>query len=180
MTSMLPSKVQVKLYARDQTDASLESYIPVFHRYIRENTFDEMVIDVADYRHVPHGPGVLVIGHASDYAIDEGEGRPGLFYNRKRDLPEGRNLVQDALGRALRAAKLLDQESDVAGPKNFGTDEILIRFPERLAVKNDDAGFGAVQSAVEAALTELLPGATYTLRREGEAREPLTVRATSA
>ena len=42
----------------------------------REHAFDELMIDVADYKHVKHGPGVVLVGDANDYYLDEGEGRP--------------------------------------------------------------------------------------------------------
>jgi hypothetical protein len=169
-------KVQVKLYAQEKTDASLEPYIRVFHRFIQENTLSEMVYDVADYTHVPKGTGVLLVGHASDYSIDESEGRPGLLYFRKRDLPAGATLVKDALSRALAARDLLGKES-VDAPRAFGTKEVLFRFPDRVHLKNDEASFQKAKPAVEAALAELLPEGKYALTREGEPREPLTIRA---
>lgn len=172
------TKVQVKLYAEEATDAPLDSYIPVFHRFIQQKKLSEMVYDVADYTHVPRGTGVLLVGHASDYAIDQGEGRPGLLYSRKRGLPEGAALVTDGLSRALAARELLAAES-VDGPRKFGTKEVLFRFPDRLRLKNDDASFEKAKPAVEAALAQLLPAANYTLSREGEPREPLTIRASS-
>ncbi len=171
------TKVQIKLYAEKDQDKPLESYIPLFHRWIQKQSLDEMVFDVADYTHVPRGPGVLLVGHASDYALDEGEGRPGLLYCRKRDLPAGQSLVSDALRRAKNAAALIDADPDVQGPRGFSHKEILIRFPERLYVTNDDAGFNAVKDLVEAALIEHFPGSSYSLAREGEARAPLTLRA---
>lgn len=174
---MNATKISVKLYAAEATGEPLDAYIPIFHRFIQKGSLDEMVFDVADYTHVPHGTGVLLVGHASDYAIDEGEGRPGLLYTRKRDLPAGTPLVRDALSRALRARDILASESDVKGPRAFTTQEILFQFPERLYFQNDDAGFAAVKPAIEAALKELLPEAKYSLTREGEVREPLTVRA---
>lgn len=174
---MNAKKISVKLYAEEGQDQPLESYIPVFHRWIQKGSLDEMVFDVADYTHVPRGTGVLLVGHASDYAIDETEGRPGLVYARKRDLPEGSSLVQDALSRALRARDLIAAEPKVEGPRAFGTQELLFQFPERLHFRNDDAGLESVKPAVEAALEELLPGAAYTLTREGDPRQPLTVRA---
>jgi len=171
-------KVQVKLYAEGGQDKSLEAFIPLFHRWIQQNTLGEMVFDVADYTHVPQGTGVLLVGHASDYSIDQSEGRPGLLYFRKRDLPAAAALVQDALSRALNAARLLN-EAQADGPHQFGTKEILFRFPERLHLLNDDASFERVRPAILAALRELVSGTNYTLRREGEPREPLSVRATS-
>lgn len=176
MTKMNGTKVQVKLYAQEKTNASLEPYIRVFHRFIQENSLGEMVFDVADYTHVPQGTGVLLVGHGSDYSIDQSEGRVGLLYSRKRDLPEGASLVQDALARALKAKELLEKEN-VEAPCAFGTKEVLFRFPERLHWKNDDASFVKAKPMVEAALKELLSGMSYTLSREGEPREPLTIRA---
>jgi hypothetical protein len=98
------------------------------------------------------------------------------LYSRKRDLPEGAALVQDALGRALKAARLLN-EAELPAPQKFGAKEILFRFPDRLHVSNTDRDFELVCPFIEAALLELLPGAPYALTREGEPREPLTVRA---
>lgn len=174
---MNATKVSVKLYAEEAKNESIEPYIVVFHRWIQNGTLDEMVFDVADYTHVPRGTGVLLVGHASDYAIDQDEGRAGLLYRRKRDLPGGIPLVQDALSRVLRARDILSRETELTGPRSFGTKELLFRFPDRLHVKNDDAGFEVAKPAVEAALEELLPGASYSLSCEGDAREPLTIRA---
>ena len=172
------TKVSIKLFATKAQDQELGSYIPVFHRYIREDSLDELMIDVADYTHVPHGPGVLLVGHAFDLSVDEGEGRPGLVYFRKRDLPEGKQLVSDALSRVLAIAKKLDGEADVKGPRGFAKSEILFKFPDRLHVANDDDSFAKVTPAIRAALSEAGLAGDYELRREGEAREPLTVRAT--
>jgi hypothetical protein len=174
---MTLEKVSVKLFASQNVEAPLESYIPVFHRWIRETKLEELLIDVADYTHVPRGIGVLLVGHGSDVAIDQGEDRPGLLFCRKRALPAGAELVTDALSRALQAAALLDSDPEVHGPKGFGKSEVLFRFPDRLHVANDDASFEQVRPLVSAALAEVLPGAKFTLRREGEPREPLTIRA---
>lgn len=174
---MTAEKVSVKLFASQNVTAPLESYIPVFHRWIRESKLDELLIDVSDYTHVPRGIGVLLIGHGSDVAIDQGEDRPGLLFVRKRALPAGADLVTDALTRAVQAASLLDADPEVHGPKSFGKTEILLRFPDRLHLENDDASFAEVRPSVERALAEVLPGSKFTLRREGEIREPLTIRA---
>lgn len=171
------TKVQVKLYAQKDQDKPLESYIPLFHRWIQKKALDEMVFDVADYTHVPRGTGVLLVGHASDYSLDEGEGRPGLLYSRKRDLPAGAPLVSDAIRRARAAAGLIDSDPAVTGPRGFSEKELLFRFPERLFVTNDEESFASVRGLVEEALTQQFPGVAFTLSREGEPREPLTIRA---
>src|SRR5690606_35134384 len=116
-------------------------------------------------------------GHGSDYSIDQGEGRPGLLYARKRDLPAGAELVQDAISRALKAAELLNGDVEVTGPKGFSSQEMLFTFPDRLHVKNDGAGLDLVKPQLEAALKALVPGKSFSLTREGDPRAPLTIRA---
>ncbi len=173
---MNPQKIQIKLFAQENLDASLESYIPIFHRFIREDVIDEMMMDVADYTHVPRGIGVLLVGHSADVAIDQGEGRPGLLFSRKREVPNDAPLIADALRRALDIAERLNDDNAVEGPTGFTRNEILIRFPDRLHVQNDEAGFSLVKADLEKALTELA-GGQYELKREGDPREPLTIRA---
>ncbi len=174
---MNPRKIQIKLFAQENIEASLESYIPVFHRYIRQDLLDEMMMDVADYTHVPRGIGVLLVGHSADIAIDQGEGRPGLLFSRKREVPSDAPLIQDALRRVLALAESLNADEEVLGPKGFGRQEILIRFPDRLHAQNDEASFQFLKGEIAAVILELA-GPGYVLQREGEAREPLTVRAT--
>lgn len=171
-------KVQVKLYAKTGTDKHLDPFIPLFHTWIQTDALGEMIFDVADYTHVFEGTGVLLVGHGSDYAIDQGEGRVGLLYTRKRDLPEGTELVEDGLRRALRAAALLNQAA-LDAPGQFESNEILFRFPDRLSLANDDQSFERVRPAIEAALAKLVGGVHFTLAREDEQRAPLTVRALS-
>lgn len=174
---MNASKIQVKLFAENLRADELEPFVPVFHRWIRDSVLEEMVIDVADYTHVPEGPGVVLIGHGSDYYVDAGENRPGVLYSRKRDLPEGAHLVEDGLGRALRAAELLAKESELPTKPTFSHREILIRIPDRLSLQNDDASFERVRGDVAAALERVVAGCKFALTREGDPRDPLTIRA---
>ena len=79
-------KLQLKIYLTPESARTLdvEALIPVFHRWIKQRALPELTIDVANYQHVPKGPGVVLIGHGADYFLDEGEGRAGLLHNRKR------------------------------------------------------------------------------------------------
>jgi hypothetical protein len=133
-------KIQLKLYA--EGDVDLDQVVRIFHGWIRDKKLGELLVDVADYQHVPDGPGIALIGHASDYYLDLGEGRPGLLYSRKRDAPD--DVLRDALERLLEAAALLEAEG-----VRFRTDELLLRVNDRLAP--DDF------ASLEGALSALLP-----------------------
>lgn len=174
---MNATKLQVKIFAENLRIEDAEKFVPVFHRWIRDDVLDELVIDVADYTHVPEGPGVVLVGHGSDYYVDLAENRPGLLYSRKRDLPEGANLIDDALRRALNAVRLLEEEAGLTPRPKFSTRELLIRIPDRLVVQNDDASFAQVRDELSAALGRVFPEQRFELSREGDARAPLTVRA---
>ena len=167
-------KFQVKFFAKSSS-IELEKLIPVFHRWIREKVIDdELLIDVADYAHVPQGPGVVLIGHQSDYYVDLGDARPGLLYSRKRGIDgDLQSTVADAFARALRACKLLEAERTLG--LEFGTSEVLFRAQDRLRAPNDDATLEALRPALETT-TKALFGEGVTLERIGSPRDPFSVR----
>jgi hypothetical protein len=173
---MKSEKLQIKFFAKPNPAFDLEAVVPVFHRFIREHAFDELMIDVADYKHVKHGPGVVLVGDANDYYLDEGEGRPGLMFSRKRhgSGPEGR--VREAFARALKACTLLEAAPELGGKLTFATDEVLIRTPDRLRVSNDEAGFAQVSKDVSPILDKLYGPGGYSIARGAASPEPLSLR----
>ena len=173
---MKSEKLQIKFFARPNAAFDLEAVVPVFHRFIREHAFDELMIDVADYKHVHHGPGVALVGDANDYFLDEGEGRPGLLFSRKRhgSGPEGR--LREGFARALKACTLLEAAPELGGKLTFATNEILIRLPDRLRAPNDDASFAEVSSEVSTLLDKLYGAGQYSIERGAPTPEPLALR----
>ncbi len=171
-------KIQVKLFCTGSEALELDPYIVVFHRWIRERVLDELMIDVADYQHVHHGPGVVLVGHASDYYLDLGEGRPGLLYSRKRQGPKAEERLQDALRRALSASYLLQNEPGLEPAPRFGIEEILFKFPERLKTPNNPELQAQAEAQVSALFSKLVPEARLSLQAgDDDARAPLSVRA---
>jgi hypothetical protein len=170
---MKSEKLQIKFFAKPNADFELETLMPVFQRFIRELLFDELLIDVVDYRHVKHGPGVALIGDANDYFLDEGEGRPGLLFSRKRhgSGPEGR--LREGFARALKACQLLEAAPELAGKLSFATTEVLIRLPDRLNAPNDDASFAQVSADCAPLLDKLYGAGGYVIERGAGAPEPL-------
>jgi hypothetical protein len=173
---MKSEKLQIKFFAKPNDAFELEQIVPVFHRFIREHAFDELMIDVADYKHVKHGPGVVLVGDANDYYLDEGEGRPGLQFSRKRhgSGPEGRLL--EGFARALKACTLLEAAPELAGKLSFATDEILLRLPDRLNAPNDDASFSEFSKELAPLLDKLYGAGSYAIERGPAAPEPLSLR----
>ena len=151
-------KLQLKIYLTPESARAVdvEDLIPVFHRWIKQRLLPELTIDVANYRHVPQGPGVVLIGHGSDYFLDEGEGRPGLLHNRKRaGLAPGERLG-DLARRTLHAASLLERDPALAGKVKLRDQRAAVprQRPARRPQQRRDVGRaaaragGAVQDAV--------------------------------
>src|SRR5277367_4077357 len=101
-------KISIKLFAeRDELGHS--DIVPVFHRWIQNNLLpDHLLIDVADYAHVPAGPGTVLVSSQANLYTDRGDNRLGLLYSRKLPL-EGtfRDRLRTVLASALQAASLL-------------------------------------------------------------------------
>ena len=172
---MQSEKLQIKFFAKSAAFDS-EALVPVLQRFIREHAFDELMIDVADYKHVKDGPGIVLVGDANDYYLDEGEGRPGLLFSRKRHGagPEGR--LREGFARALRACKLLEEAPELGGKLTFATGEILVRLPDRLRAPNDDASFAEVTRELSMLLDKLYGSGAFVIERGPAAPAPLELR----
>jgi len=174
---MNPSKLQLKLFVeRNGHHAPAEAFIPVLHRWIKDHVLAELVIDVANYAHVPKGPGVVLIGHTGDYYLDDSDGRFGLLYSRKRGPAAAGTLearLEDLFRRTLHAASLLEKEA-LATPGGetrlrFAPNELLFRVNDRLAAPANDDTFAALRPALEAMARRLYDGPVE-LTRVGDAR----------
>jgi hypothetical protein len=173
---MKSEKLQIKFFARPNAAFDLETVVPVFHRFIREHAFDELMIDVADYKHVKNGPGVVLVGDANDYYLDEGEGRPGLLFSRKRHGAGAEGRLREGFARALKACKLLEAAPELAGKLVFASDEILLRLPDRLNAPNDDATFAEVSAELSPLLDKLYGAGAFSIERGPAVPEPLSLR----
>lgn len=153
---MIPLRTQVKFFLESSQGVNIAAFSGVFQRWIQENALNELLIDVADYRHVFEGPSVILIGHANDYTIENRDGRLGLLYTRKRQTDEDlQTQLRAALQRALTACGLLETETSFTPRLKFRADEIEIRFPDRLQLPNRPETFDLVKADLEAVLTDL-------------------------
>ena len=180
MTNPLkPHRVSVKFFSDPDPGAALElhPYIGMFHAFIQDGALPGLLIDVADYAHVPDGPGVMLIGHDVDYAIDRSGGRTGLLTVRKRC---GDRLLADSLRDALRMAltAMYAIHQSVDTTVRFSTESFEIQVVDRLVAGNDDESFAAAKGEVESMLQEIFGDAKVDVVRAnaGDSRKPLSLR----
>lgn len=172
------SKLVFKLFLANPSALKPGEIVPVFHNLIQtKSVADHMPIDVADYEHVPNGPGTLLVTDEANVHLDYHEGRPGLMYVRKRPLAgDLKERVRTALRYTLETALKLEQHPMLGGRVKFATNELVFRINDRLAGPNTTETFAAVKADLEAALTEAFPIATLTLTQHGRPDELFEVR----
>ena len=164
--------INIKFYLENPETVNLADYAAVFNSWIQQQRLEELLVDVADYLHVHHGPGIMLIGHEADYSLDNRKGRLGLLYNRKEQL-EGstQEKIAQAVRAALTAAQILEKENGL----KFNGSELQVIVNDRLLVPNTEETFEALELDLQAFFSRLYNGAEYTLAHLNDVRERFTV-----
>lgn len=163
--------VNIKLFAQQPYPKNIAAVIPVFHRWIQQKSIPGLLIDVADYAHVPQGPGVLLIAHEYDISLDEAGGRLGVLFNRKEAWDgSGLEALRSAYAFAVDAAKRLEAEPEFAGSLRFRTDAVQVTLNDRLLYPNTDATLESLRGDLDAFFAEILGSAAFTLERNQDPR----------
>lgn len=161
--------VNVKIFVDGDLSVDMERFIETFHRWVAEQSMDgELLIDVADYRHVPAGPGVVMVGLEADYALDHTRDRPGLRYNRK-GATEGTNQdrFRQAFTAAANACHRLEEEFDTL---KFSRQEFELFINDRALAPNTPETFAAVKPELESFLTDALGAAGFNIAHDADPR----------
>jgi hypothetical protein len=168
--------VNIKLFVKNAEESDLEALIPVFHGWIQNQARGELLLDVADYRHVRSGPGVILIGHQGNYSLDNAGGRLGVRYNCKAAL-KGTNqdrLVQ-ATQAALTACQRLETEPRLNGRIQFNGREIEVFINDRLLAPNTPHTRAAADSEFRAFFSTLFGDAEYTVSYSQDPRSLFSI-----
>ena len=175
-------KYELKLFVEDPSGVDLEEFIPIFHHWIQNQELEELLIDVADYRHVPDGPGVVLITHDAHYAMDLADGRLGLLYSRRRETHPRRRDIQSVEDRlrsvwhcALTACQGLEAHPTLHGRLLFRGNELLLRCNDRLQAPNTPAAYNELCQYLEPFLATLYPGQRVEVEHMSEHASRLTV-----
>ncbi len=163
--------VNVKIPVDGDLTVDLARFIDVFHEWIKGQVLDELLIDVADYRHVPAGPGVLLVAHEADYSMDNTDDRYGLRYNRKAAL-EGTNedRFRQALWSAANACRLLEARFAKEGPLKFSRQELELFINDRALAPNTPETYATCKPELEAFFKKALGHGEFSLEHRSDPR----------
>jgi hypothetical protein len=166
--------VNVKIYAEGGSAPSLSDFIPVFHSWIRDDVLEELLIDVADYSHVPAGPGIMLIGDRANYSVEYGvEERFGLSYNHKNVDKSGYSAaIAFALRRAAGAALHLMADDRLQGRLHFPGRQLKVG----LIAPDGDKRLQSIQPCLQPVLDACYGKSRYQMEKTSlDPREPLTL-----
>lgn len=155
-------RICVKLYAREAEgvadDAAL--FVPILHEWIRDRALDVVLVDVADYAHVPDSPGIVLVAHEAHFALDRSDGRFGLLAQRrtpfKGSTQEG---IAETLRQVLQIVARLEADPRVKGKLSFDPSLLRVEANDRLVAPNTAEGFAAFEPLVRNAVAAVFSGA---------------------
>ncbi len=166
----IPQRLTVKRFLERPKTLERVAVVPVFHRWIQEQATPELLIDVADYRHIANGPGVILVGYQADYGLEQTEGRPGLLYRRKRDFPPTLlESLQQAFRHLAQAEQRLSQDLDLV----FRPQELELALVDRLRYPNTSAAADTVAPSVVQAAQAVFDAPAQVRRVDNDPREAL-------
>lgn len=173
----VPKRLGVKFSLKQQPTLQPEDILPIFQRWIQEHAIEGMLIDVIDYKHVPDGPGIVLIADEFDLAYDLADGEIGLYFVRKRELPESLNpALRLVFSHALAAARAL--EAEAPGDIVFDFNSAKISFLDRIHYRNEPQVFESVRETLTETLSEIFGEAVLISRLYDDPRAIFALRCT--
>jgi hypothetical protein len=154
---MKATRVDVKLFAAKGAHVPEDKLLKVFHGIIQQQKVtEELLLDVTSYEHVKDGPGIMLIGHETQYGLDSLKGRLGLLVSQRRaNVASFEEALGYTLRKALEFAALLEKDELVAGGLKFPCDEIMIRINDRLNAPASPETWKAVEPIARKVLSKL-------------------------
>lgn len=175
---MNPHRLSLKLFFDSADAVEPDPFIPLFHHWIQTGAVaDHLLLDVADYRHVPQSQAVILIAHEADIAIDFGDDQPGLLYTRKRTGDEPfTDLLANLFAVSLDLARQIEGEESLNTPLRFDLSRLRLTLLDRLHYPNHDETFRQAAPHVEELLRRLHPDSTFSLLHANQdPRRPLSL-----
>src|ERR1700742_419188 len=127
-------KIGIKFFATNGDRIEILKLIPMYHRWIQQDALEDLLIDVADYSHVPGGPGVMLIAHEGNYALDETNRERGVVYYSKVQLAGDLPVRLASVARkALKASQLISGDAELEGALKVPGNRLQFFANDRLA-----------------------------------------------
>lgn len=146
-------RIDVKLLLDAPPQPDLDPFLLIFHRWRQRSDHPSDWVDLADYAHMPSGPGILIAGKRDTFSVNLNPPGPGLLTSVRSGL---KGSLEDRFREAFRRARGLNAAvlAEAEFPSEFqvrkGAWEVFLN--DRLGFPNTDASDRIVRPALAAAL----------------------------
>ncbi len=161
-------RINVKLFTDAAGKVALDPFLDIFARWREDTGPPYRWIDLADYAHVDHGPGVMMIGKQGNLGLDLADPGPGILYANKQGLAgTTEDRLAETFSRCLVLIRKLTAEPEYPRSLTPRTGFWEIAFNDRLETPNTDEIDRRIRPAIETTIEKLL-GPNHTLIREAD------------
>ena len=168
-------KINIKWNLQDPNMLNDEELFRVFNEWISDSC-EEVLIDVADYKHLNHGPTTILVGHEANYFLESEDQNKGLVYARKQ-AQEGDLSARLAatLRASLQGCIKLENHPELQGRLKFNGSKVRITANDRLHAPNTKDNVQLFKQYLSPILDTIFSPNSYTFDNEKQANERLTV-----
>ena len=146
-------RIDVKLLLDAPPNPNIDQFLVIFDRWRKVEDHPADWVDLADYAHMPSGPGILIAGKRDTFSVNLNPPGLGLLTSVRSGLDGSlEDRFREAVRRAreFNAAVMAEPEFPTEFATRQGAWEIYVN--DRLAVPNTDQMDRLVRPAVAAAL----------------------------
>ncbi len=146
-------RIDVKLLLDTPPEPDIDVFLVIFDRWRQRKDHPCDWVDLADYAHMPSGPGILIAGKQDRFSIDLNPPGPGLLTSTRAGLG---GTLEDRIREAFRRARELNRSvlSEPEFPETFSVsaEGWVIHINDRLAFPDSDASDALIRPALASAL----------------------------
>lgn len=134
-------------------------------------------LDIADYIHMDHGPGVMLYGKICFVSFDKTDGEAGILYQQRHGLTgELPQRFEQAFIEALNYAKRMSSDPNYPPEIAKSTSLIDVYVNDRYRVPNTEASEQALKPVIEELLNRVLADNQPALERLTQLNAPFGYR----
>lgn len=160
-------RISVKILTDAPPDLNLDPFLSIFSRWRTETEHPARWMDLADYAHMPRGPGIVLIGHMCNFSFDLGSAAPGILYVTKKGL-EGalEDRIRSVLRDCFAMSRRLVAEQEFPTGVHLLPGSLKLAFNDRLETPNSEPTDRLLRPVIAAVLDDLLGAGAYEMRRQ--------------
>jgi hypothetical protein len=165
-------RIQVKVFGDAPKSLNLDPFIEIFGRWRGEREHPAQWVDLADYAHVPAGPGIVLVGLRANFSFDMADPAPGVLYAARKGLQgSAAERVVSALRSCLELTSRLLAEPQFPKEVALRSNSLQVRFYDRLVTPNTESVRQELQPAMRQSLDLLFGANAYEARPAQDPKE---------